>query len=162
MAVVLVGVYQWTGRAVAIKFLHPTYGVEPDIVKRFMDEARAAAQLKHPNVVDVLDMGEEPDGTVYLVLELLSGETLSSLLRRRGKLSPRETLDIMLPVMNAVGHAHARHIVHRDIKPDNIFLADTPGVDVIVPKVLDFGVAKIRSPGSNSSTGSGAVLGTPA
>jgi len=161
MAVVFVGTHEWTGRAVAIKVLNHDLALQPAIVQRFLHEARAAAQLKHRNIVDVLDGGNEPDGTVYLVLELLEGRTLKELLAVRGKLSPRETVSMLVPVMDAIGKVHARKIVHRDLKPDNIFLA-TDEDGATVPKVLDFGIAKVSATGSVTATATGAILGTPA
>jgi serine/threonine protein kinase len=89
MATVYAGMHAWTERAVAVKILNYEHARDPEVVRRFLQEARAAAQLKHTNVVDVLDMGEDQDGTVYLVLELLSGETLKARLRR-GILGLRE------------------------------------------------------------------------
>jgi serine/threonine-protein kinase len=156
MATVYAGVHAWTERAVAVKILNYEHARDPEVVRRFLQEARAAAQLKHPNVVDVLDMGQAPDGTVYLVLELLMGETLKSRLRR-GPLEPSEVRALILPVMRAVASAHDKSVVHRDLKPDNVFLADEGGT--VVPKLLDFGIAKIT--GDSSSTRTGLMVGTP-
>src|SRR6185369_15866730 len=89
MATVFAGVHAWTEREVAVKILNYEHARDPEVVRRFLQEARAAAQLKHPNVVDVLDMGQDTDGTVYLVLELLHGETLKARIRR-SPLSLRE------------------------------------------------------------------------
>ncbi|MFO0682282.1 MAG: serine/threonine-protein kinase [Sandaracinus sp.] len=159
MATVFAGVHAWTEREVAVKILNYEHAREPEVVRRFLQEARAAAQLKHPNVVDVLDMGEDTDGTVYLVLERLHGETLKARIRR-GPLSLREVAASILPVMRAVASAHQKGVVHRDIKPDNIFLATTePGV--IVPKLLDFGIAKVSAATDSGSTRTGLMVGTP-
>jgi serine/threonine protein kinase len=133
-------------------------------VRRFLQEARAAAQLKHPNVVDVLDMGQDDDGTVFLVLELLEGETLKALLKR-GALAPHEVALLLAPILRAVAAAHAKGVVHRDLKPDNIFLALGPpapdGHRDTIPKLLDFGIAKVASEGDSGSTRTGAMVGTP-
>jgi tRNA A-37 threonylcarbamoyl transferase component Bud32 len=158
MATVFAGTHAWTERAVAVKILNYEHARDPEVVRRFLQEARAAAQLKHPNVVDVLDMGQDDDGTVYLVLELLKGETLKARMRR-GPLPPAEIGALILPIMRAVASAHAKAVVHRDLKPDNVFLAiDETGVTV--PKLLDFGIAKV-SQGDSSSTRTGMMVGTP-
>ncbi len=158
MATVFAGVHAWTERSVAVKILNYEHARDPEVVRRFLQEARAAAQLKHPNVVDVLDMGEDTDGTVYLVLELLHGETLKARMRR-GRLSTLEIGTLVLPVMRAVASAHAKSVVHRDLKPDNVFLAAEADGSV-VPKLLDFGIAKV-SRGDSSSTRTGMMVGTP-
>ncbi len=154
--VVLAGTHLWTDREVAIKLLHPQHARKEAMVKRFLKEAKAAARIKHPNVVDVLDMGREGDD-VYLVLERLHGQTLRELLDERGTLSISDTLDLLGPVLDALTEAHERKIVHRDIKPDNIFLARER--DRVVPKLLDFGIAKMMEEGSHTTTGT--VVGTP-
>jgi serine/threonine-protein kinase len=146
-------------RPVALKFLHPRLTEHREIVGRFMREARATSRLSHPNVVDVRDVDVLPDGSVYMVLELLEGESLASYLERVGRLSLAETLELLLPVMDALAVAHAAGIVHRDVKPENVFLARVG--DRVVPKVLDFGIAKLADAESQSSTATGSVLGTP-
>lgn len=144
-------------RPVAIKILLPVYAQNPDIARRFLTEARVAARLKHPHVVDVIDVAEEDDGTAYLVLEYLEGETLEALLARTGRLSASHGADILLPVMDALALAHARAVVHRDIKPGNVFIARGEAGEV--PKLLDFGIAKVKSD-TFHGTASGTVLGT--
>jgi serine/threonine protein kinase len=158
MATVFGGVHAWTEREVAVKILNYEHARDPEIVRRFLQEARAAAQLKHANVVDVLDMGQDADGTVYLILERLHGETLKARIKR-GTLSLREVGSLLLPVMRAVASAHAKKVVHRDLKPDNIFLATAEGSPV-VPKLLDFGIAKVVTSDSGS-TRTGMMVGTP-
>jgi len=101
MGTVFAGVHEWTHRPVAVKVLNYDYACDPEIAWRFLQQARAAAQLKHANVVDVLDMGEEPDGSVYLVLELLAGETLKTRMRR-GPLSLEEIVEVLGPIMRAL------------------------------------------------------------
>ncbi len=152
-----------TRRQVAIKFLVGDATTDPDARRRFLREARAACAVVHPNVVQIYDVIEADDGTPALVMERLSGESLESRLRREGKLGLSETLAIMLRVVSAVGTAHQHGVVHRDLKPDNIFLSETPeGVEV---KVLDFGIAKIEKSGDGAATGgltsTGTMLGTP-
>jgi eukaryotic-like serine/threonine-protein kinase len=159
MGVVFAGTHTWTDRRVAVKVLAPEFARNETIVHRFLQEARTAASLQHPSVVDVLDMGEDTDGTVFLVLELLEGEPLTDLVEREGPLDPARTLDLLIPVMRALVAAHRRGIVHRDIKPDNIFVSpDETGQPVT--KLLDFGIAKVIE-SANSATATGSVIGTP-
>ncbi|MEZ4335622.1 MAG: serine/threonine-protein kinase [Sandaracinaceae bacterium] len=153
--------HAWTGRRVAVKLLRPVLAVEKNVRERFLREARAAAALEHDNAVGVLDMGETEDGTVFLVLELLDGRTLADLLAERGKLTVDETLSVALPLIDALGAAHSQGFLHRDVKPENVFLtASAEGK--VVPKLLDFGLVKALadSPGS-VKTATGHVLGTP-
>ena len=155
---VYAGVHEWTGRPVAAKIMDARLAQQEPFVSRFLLEARAAAQLSHPNVVDVLDMGREADGTVYLVLELLRGETLAKVLERRPRLELEETLSYLLPVMDALADAHASGVLHRDVKPANIILSVDPRGQM-VPKLVDFGVAKDAADPAQTATGS--VSGPP-
>jgi serine/threonine-protein kinase len=161
MGAVYAGRHVRTGRPVAVKILHADYIGNADVASRFLREARLVAELEHPNVVDVLDLDEEPDGTVYMVFELLEGESLASLLRREGALPFERAAELLLPVMRAVAFAHAHGIVHRDLKPENIFLhRDAEGLTV--PKVLDFGIAWAPEKDSRPRiTHDGFVMGTP-
>ncbi|MGE0790124.1 MAG: serine/threonine-protein kinase [Sandaracinaceae bacterium] len=159
MGVVYGGTHTWTGRGVAVKVLKPDYAADPESVRRFLQEARSAAAIDHPNVIDVLDMGAEDDGTVFMVLERLEGETLGQRLDARGRLDAAEALDTMLPVLDGLRSAHAAHVLHRDIKPDNIFIS-TDGAGRVVPKLLDFGMSKVLG-AALGTTHSGALLGTP-
>jgi serine/threonine-protein kinase len=161
MGVVFEGQHEFTKRRVAVKLLHPHLSQNQAMVQRFLREARAAAALKHKNVVDVLDMGIETDGAVYLVLEFLVGEPLSELLRREKTLPPVECAKLLFPVMNALRVAHARGIVHRDLKPENVFLVRDDESGTIVPKLLDFGIAKLDD-GGTRATSTGQAIGTPA
>jgi serine/threonine-protein kinase len=160
MGVVFRASHVHTGRQVALKILRPELSRDEQLGKRFVREARAATMLRHPNVVEVLDLGVEADGTVYQVLELLEGEALRDLLDRKGRLSPERALEILLPVMDALVHAHAQGIVHRDLKPDNIFLADARNARM-TPTLLDFGIAKILDRQGSLATHTGSVMGTP-
>jgi serine/threonine-protein kinase len=158
MGVVFEATHTWTSRRVAVKLLHPELSRDKSVAQRFLQEARSAAAIQHPNVVDVLDMGAEADGTVYLVLELLEGEDLASRLAR-GSMSLVETLNVLMPVMGALASAHDRGIIHRDLKPENIFLHQEQGS--LQPKVLDFGLAKVIEQDRNNKTRSGIIMGTP-
>jgi serine/threonine-protein kinase len=149
-------------RTVAIKLLLPEHAREGEVVARLLQEARAANAVRHPNVVDVLDMGQDDAGAPFIVQEYLEGQDLAMLLDElRGRLSLDAALDLLLPVIDAVGVAHASGVVHRDLKPSNVFLARVG--DAIVPKVLDFGIAKVGGTAlAHRVTGTGVALGTPA
>ena len=150
----------WTGRTVALKILKPEHARDLDRVRRFMQEAKAAACIRHRHVVQVLDMGKEPDGTVYLVLERLHGESLGTRLSRGGALPVDETLRLLAPVMEALVVAHRQGVVHRDLKPDNIFI-DEDAAGRRTPKLLDFGMSKMLDATWGEATQSGVLVGTP-
>src|SRR6187402_2155704 len=124
------------GRDVALKLLRPEYLRDPDFSARFRQEAQSAASLSHPNVVTVYDYGEDPSGP-YIVMELIDGEDVATILRRSGALPPRQVARIGSAVARALAAAHARGLVHRDVKPGNILI----GTDGQV-KVADFGIAR--------------------
>ena len=153
------------GRRVAIKVLLPQYSADLDIVTRFFNEARAAARLQHPGLVEVFDFGHAEDGRAYIVMELLVGESLSVRIAREKRFAPALALAIMRQIALALEAAHQKGIIHRDLKPENLFLITDPdapgGVRV---KVLDFGIAKLvrddEAPRS-VKTKTGAVFGTP-
>ena len=149
-------------RRAAIKTLHREVATSPGLVRRFVDEARAATRIEHPGIVQVFDVGETDDGVAYIVMELLSGEPLSSRLERLGRLPPEQAIQIVQQTTDALGAAHRAGIIHRDLKPENLFLAaDTavPGGERV--KVLDFGIAKLMEPGGISHTGTNMLMGTP-
>jgi eukaryotic-like serine/threonine-protein kinase len=153
-----------TGRDVALKMIRGEE-VSDDQKRRFLREAKAATAIRHPNVIDILDVFEDDDGTPVMVMELLTGEPLAALRTRLGTLSLAQTATIMVPVLDALQAAHDKGIVHRDLKPDNVFLSEAAGA--LVPKVLDFGIAKVLDPTAISSetqgapTHTGSLLGTP-
>ena len=142
----------------AVKFIHAEAVEKVDVRERFEREAKAAAMLRTPNVVQILDYGVFED-TPYIAMEYLDGEPLSARLQRRGRLDPLETFQIVTGVGKALTKAHAARIVHRDLKPENIFLV--PDDDREIAKVLDFGVAKQTTEALTSNTKTGALLGTP-
>ncbi len=147
-------------KRVAVKTLLPAVAKKPELRARFVREGQAASQIRHPNAVDVSDVGVQ-DGVAYLVMEYLEGEDLAKVIKREGALPVDRIAEIMLPVMAAVMAAHHEGIVHRDLKPENIYLARTRD-GVIVPKVLDFGISKMADPESEKGlTGTSALLGTP-
>jgi eukaryotic-like serine/threonine-protein kinase len=144
---------------VAVKLMASAYSDSVEARTRFEREAKACAQLRSPHVVQVHDYGVEEE-TPFLVMELLEGEDLGALIRRRGRLTVTEAVRVLVPVCKALRRAHEAGVVHRDIKPSNIFLART-GDDETV-KVLDFGVAKVKAaPGSGAGTRAGVLLGSP-
>jgi eukaryotic-like serine/threonine-protein kinase len=145
---------------VAIKLLRAGMNAT-DLGERLRIEARAVAKLVHPSIVRVYDIGESEAGDPFIVMELLQGESLSTVLER-GPLSAVSALQLLLPIGEALSLAHSRGVVHRDLKPDNIFIASA-GVTV-QPKLLDFGIAKVRSACTGSGatvTQTGTLLGSP-
>ena len=136
-------------RTVALKVLHPHYQQDPHFMQSFRGEALAASQLDHPNVMRVLDFGQEPDGLVYIVMEFLSGRTLQSLLDEERRLKTDRAVEIMIQVCAALSVAHDNGIIHRDIKPDNIMLVPSrndEGGSFELVKVCDFGIAALQNP----------------
>lgn len=150
-----------TERTVAIKVLgEDSRSVEAR--QRLLREARACGRIQHRNVIEVLDVGELDDGTPFLVMPMLAGETLEDRLDREGAIREEEALDIALGVARALAAAHTLGIVHRDLKPGNIFLHREPGHDETLVKVLDFGISKILSREEASYTDAGRAVGSPA
>ncbi len=149
------------GRPVAIKLLRPEHAANEQVVERFLREARAANLVRHPNVVDVLDIGKDEGGSPFIVQELLKGQDLAHYAQERGRLSLDEVVDLICPVIDAIAEAHTQGVVHRDLKPENVFLARDPGGRV-TPKLLDFGISKVRATGNVRATEVGVMMGTPA
>jgi serine/threonine-protein kinase len=146
---------------VAVKLIDPEIAKDSGAVDRFMREARAAAALRSPHVVQILDYGFDGD-LPFIVMELLEGENLAQRLRRLGRLSPNETARLLNHVARAISRAHEVGVVHRDLKPENVFIVRNE--DEEVAKVLDFGVAKMDSGGlttTSARTRTGSLLGTP-
>ena len=152
----------WTGRRVAVKVLRAGHAPDGEVTRRFFQEARAAASLSHPNVVDVLDMGEDPrTGALFIVQSLLVGEELGAAMRREGAMTPAAATVIAAPLLGALEAIHRRGIVHRDVKPANVLLVR--GEDGrVTPTLIDFGVAKfVASEDTAARTATGVLLGTP-
>jgi tRNA A-37 threonylcarbamoyl transferase component Bud32 len=139
-------------RRVAVKLMHREIAADTDQLERFRREARAVAQLSHPHIVGVIDAGEE-DGRPYIVFEYVEGETLKDRIRRMGRLPVDEAIAYAIEISRALGAAHARHIVHRDVKPQNVLIDEEGSA-----KVTDFGIA--RSLDEEGLTADGRVLGT--
>ncbi len=165
MGTVWAATHTVTRRSVAMKFLKDSMRHRRDLRERFLREAAAASALKHPNVVEIIDVFDFAEGSPVMVMELLRGETLGAKLLRDERLSMEETAALLLPIVSAVGEAHALGIVHRDLKPDNLFLLEGTAEPRV--KVLDFGIAKLSAERylqegpSPLLTESGSMLGTP-
>jgi tRNA A-37 threonylcarbamoyl transferase component Bud32 len=152
-------VHPTIGKEVAIKLLSKSHAKNPLVVRRFVEEARAVSRLGHPNIVDIFGFGELQDGTPYYVMELLRGKTLSALIHEREVLPVERVVTILAEVASALEAAHQGGILHRDLKPGNVFL--TGDIDgEFKAKLLDFGVAKFLD-GSTQVTEAGMVIGTP-
>lgn len=143
-----------TGKHVALKALYPYYCEQPVVCTRFLDEGRIQRYLEHPNIIDVFEVIET--APLAIIMEYIQGPTLEEFLAERGPLSTQEILNLMLPVLSAVGFAHQKGIIHRDLKPSNILLEETP--TAWVPKVMDFGVAKVTR--GQDLTADGTTVGT--
>jgi serine/threonine protein kinase len=142
---------------VALKVLHAALLGDEHSAARLRNEARAAAKIAHPGICRVLDVGEHED-TPFLVMELLRGQSLAARIEHDKRLSPEDALSVVEPVLEALAAAHAEGVLHRDMKPENVFLCEDGSV-----KVLDFGVAKILDDGARERlTRTGALIGTPA
>ena len=155
------------GDRVAIKLLPPEMRSNTEWLRRFQREGQAARRFRHPNAVTVYDLRTSADGTIYLVMEYVEGNTLDAELRKRGKFTPAESVAVLDPIMGVLNAAHAMGVVHRDLKPENIMIgkASTGGEPVV--KLLDLGIAKLREVAGAEKTGStnltiaGQMLGTP-
>lgn len=156
MAAVYSAVHK-NGRRVAIKVLHEEFSDRKDAKERFLEEAYAVNHVGHPGTVPVLDDDVAPDGCAFLVMELLEGETLDERWSRAGQVLPSlEVLILVEALLEVLGAAHDRGIVHRDIKPDNVFLTNSGEV-----KLLDFGIARMAASQRTLKTQVGSIMGTP-
>jgi len=151
-------------RRVAIKVLHAAFAGNADVMQRFEREAQAAGRIGNDHILEVLDLGNLPDGDRFIIMEFLDGEPLSSRIKRRGRLMPHELAPLMRQVLVGLGAAHAAGIIHRDLKPDNIFILREKAGQKDFVKIIDFGISKF-SPLSGGDgmkmTRTGAVMGTP-
>ncbi|HKA87450.1 MAG TPA: serine/threonine-protein kinase [Haliangiales bacterium] len=164
MGVVYLAEHQVIGRKVAIKVLLPELSHNHEVVNRFFNEARSSALIRHPGIVDIIDFGHHANGSAYIVMEHLVGETLGARLRRAGRIPEAGAAAIARQAAGALAAAHGQGIIHRDLKPDNIYLV--PDADVMGGarvKILDFGIAKLNAgvPQSVAKTRTGAVMGSP-
>lgn len=158
MGAVYEATHERLGTRVAIKILHPDIASRPGIVERFLQEAKVAAQIRSPHVVTVSDVDQTPDGYVYLVMELLEGEPLAAIVDRQGKLPVAVACEYTRQILEALEAAHAIGVIHRDLKPDNVFVTHVAGKPVL--KLIDFGIAKVRREGAKNLTMAGVMMGT--
>ena len=163
MAAVWAGTNERTGKSVALKVILKSFAATPEAEQLFRREALAASKVNHPNVVTVFDVIDH-DGMTCIVMELLDGEPLSNYLARKGFLSAEEAIALLLPAMRGVSAANAQGVVHRDLKPQNIFICIGPDGRHVTTKVLDFGISVMveRALDASSSTIPGLTMGTPA
>jgi serine/threonine-protein kinase len=147
------------GKPCVVKVIRPDLVTSPELVRRFLREARAAAGLSHPNIVIVFDLGEAEDGTLYIAMELVQGRSLHDVIRQEGRMAPSRTVHLLRQVASALAQAHRQHIVHRDLKPQNLMVTrDSEGRETV--KLLDFGIAKTFDE-NTELTATGLMLGTP-
>ena len=147
-------------RKVAVKLMRSWMVGDPVAVSRFHREAENASQISHPNVAQVYDFGETSDGMIYLAMEFVPGEPLSSILDREGRLHTVRAVEIIRQTSEALVAAHGMGILHRDLKPDNVMIARTrAGTDLV--KLVDFGIARVMSRGTQQFTSTGMIVGTP-
>jgi serine/threonine-protein kinase len=148
-------------KTAALKVLNPECSGDPLTVQRFVDEARAVNRIQHPNIVGIFGFGELADGRKYCVMDLLKGRTLAAHLKDAHRLSAREAIHVLREIALALDAAHAAGVIHRDLKPPNVFLS---GSDVQTSRVtlLDFGLARLTGDELRLRTGRGVVVGTPA
>jgi tRNA A-37 threonylcarbamoyl transferase component Bud32 len=146
----------------ALKVLAPELARRADLVARFLQEARSASRIGHENVIDISDFGQSPDGLVYIAMEFLDGQDLGQIARTQGAMDWKDARDIVLQICRALRAAHDKGIVHRDMKPENIFLIQREGQPHFV-KILDFGIAKVMGldPNGPRLTRTGMIFGTP-
>jgi len=157
MATVYRARYKLMDRPCAVKVMKPAYSTDATVRERFRREAKSAQALAHPNVIEIFDQGERDDGTPYIVMELLEGNTLSALIEAGAIAAPR-AVPIMIQMARGIARAHDLGVVHRDLKPDNIFICRRgDGSDLV--KILDFGIARSRS--DTRLTNAGELFGTP-
>ncbi len=147
-------------RKVAVKVLHPQQAKKKASVQRFQNEAHVAGAIGHPNICEVYDMGELEDGSPFLVMELLQGETLAERIASEGALPFDDIIEIITQVLSGLVAAHDKGIIHRDIKPENVFLTLRAGLPPMV-KLLDFGISKVAGAEELHLTRTGMVMGTP-
>ncbi|MFW6051097.1 MAG: serine/threonine-protein kinase [Myxococcota bacterium] len=158
MGIVYMAEHTVLGKKLALKVLRGDMARDADVVQRFIQEARTASSIGHPNIVDISDFGRLPDGAVYFAMEHLDGDPLARFIARGGSVPMHEAISIIEQIASALGAAHARGVVHRDMKPDNVFVLRRGGGPVV--KVLDFGIAKVGGAGAKL-TRTGVVFGTP-
>jgi eukaryotic-like serine/threonine-protein kinase len=163
MGAVYLGEHTLLGRKAAIKMLLPSFSADQNVVRRFFNEARAVTQISDPGIVQVFDFGHHTDGSAFIVMELLEGESLTTRQHRIKRFGVNDCVRLMRMACTSLAAAHAKGIVHRDLKPDNIFIVGDPAVTGGErPKILDFGIAKLSGDVPDMhKTRTGALIGTP-
>ena len=157
MATVYRARHKLVDRPVAVKIMNPMLASDPIVRERFRREARSAQKLAHPNIIEIFDQGDTEDGTCYIVMELLRGESLAAVISH-GRLEVDRAIKVMIQIARGIARAHDLEVIHRDLKPENIFLCRRDdGSDLV--KLLDFGIAKSRH--DSRLTGQGELFGTP-
>ena len=149
-------------KKVALKVLAPELSRKADLAARFLQEAKSASRIGHENVIDISDFGQSPEGFVYFAMEYLQGQDLGEVVRDKGAMSWRRARPIVLQICKALEAAHSKGIIHRDMKPENVFLIERGGRQDFV-KLLDFGIAKVQSADGEGPklTQTGMIFGTP-
>jgi len=164
MGVVYLAEHPVIGKKVAMKAIHPELSRNPEVVSRFMIEAKSVNQIGHEHIVDISDFGRTPEGEFYFVMEYLQGQAMADRLKQVHKIPPAQALNIAAQVADALFASHQHGIIHRDLKPENIYLCPR-GANKDFVKVLDFGLAKLTSAGGDEKvshkTRTGSVMGTP-
>ena len=171
MGEVYMGEHEAIEKKVALKVLRPEYSAKADIVERFQQEAKAASRIKHPNVLDIFDFGQLDNGSFFLAMEFLEGNDLADELLKTRVIDPVRGIRYSMQICRALAAAHSRGVVHRDMKPENVFLLRTQDGEEIV-KIVDFGIAQLRSneeaaaaaesaPKRRKLTKTGMIFGTP-
>jgi eukaryotic-like serine/threonine-protein kinase len=151
----------FTERHFAIKFMHPAVAKTPEAARRFLMEAKVSARVNHPNIIEIIDVGQTEDGSLFMVMELLQGVSLETAMRRQSTpMLLSEFISVMIDVARALAAAHKNGVVHRDLKPTNVYL-HMIREGVAVPKLLDFGVSKFVEEQNHALTVAGTVLGSP-
>jgi serine/threonine-protein kinase len=153
--------HEFLETSVALKFLHSELAKRAGLGSRFLQEARVSARIRSPHVTHVTDVDQTADGSPYLVMELLHGEPLQQAMDRQGKLPPEQAVDFALQILSGLESAHAIGVVHRDLKPDNVFIVPASGGPLL--KLIDFGIAKLRASTEfqKGLTRAGVIMGTP-
>ena len=162
MAVVYEARREDIGSRAALKILRPEYAANEEIAARFLNEARAANRIEHAGIVRIFDYGRESNGTIFLAMEFLEGETLYKRLKRQKQLASPDVVRLGRQIAAALAAAHAKQVIHRDLKPENILIipeAEAPAGERV--KVLDFGLAKLQADMDSVRTGSNMLMGTP-
>jgi serine/threonine protein kinase len=147
------------GQTLAIKVLNPEFSNEPEVVRRFLREAKSYGMVQHPSAVSLLDFGQLPDGSLYIAMEFVAGDDLGKTIRQLKRIPAMDAVDIAIQCCEVLGFAHEKGIIHRDLKPENIMLMK--GLRNYHAKVLDFGIARMVSDTSTQLTVTGSICGTP-